>query len=148
MAYIQDLGNGKYKVYVDIGYDSRGKRRRRTKTITATSDRDLNRQAKEFEFKIMKQQEEGMSIDNITFERFVERWIENHVKVNLKQTTLDTYEQIIDAYLLDYFGNMKVKDIKSFHVVEFLAQQESLKTDKYNVLRSEERRVGKELRYR
>src|SRR5690625_1037190 len=136
MAYIQDLGNGKYKVYVDVGYDSRGKRRRRTKTITATSDRDLNRQARDFEFEIMKQQEEGMSIDNITFERFVERWIENHVKVNLKQTTLETYEQIIDAYLLEYFGKMKMKDIKSFHIVEFLALEETMKADKHNVLRS------------
>lgn len=135
MAYIQDLGNGKYKVYVDVGY-VRGRRVRRTKTITATSDRDLNRQAKEFEFEIMKQQEEGMSIDNITFERFVDRWIENHVKVNLKLTTLDTYRQIIDAYLLDYFGNMKMKDIKSFHIVEFLALEETMKADKHNVLRS------------
>src|SRR5690625_6475537 len=109
MAYIENLGNGKYKIYVDVGY-VRGKRRRRTKTITATSDRDLNRQARDFEFEIMRQQEEGMSIDNITFERFVERWIENHVKVNLKQTTLETYEQIIDAYLLEYFGKMRSEE--------------------------------------
>src|SRR5690625_562119 len=139
MAYIEDLGNGKYKVYVDIGYDSRGKRRRRTKTITATSDRDLNRQARDFEFKCMQQADEP--IENISFDGFVDRWIKNHVKPNLKQTTFETYDQILNGTtLLDYFKKMKLKDIKRFHIVEYLAKEQRddqpLIPDKYMVLKS------------
>src|SRR5690625_3684167 len=114
MAYIEDLGNGRYKVYVDIGYDSRGNRRRRTKTITATSDRDLRNQARDFEFKIMQQADEP--IDNISFGGFVKRWLTNHVKANLKHTTFETYDQILNGTtLLDHFNKMKLKEIKRFH---------------------------------
>lgn len=139
MAYIEDLGDGKYKVYIDIGYDSRGKRRRRTKTITATSNRDLNNQARDFEFECMQANDEP--IDNISFEGFVDRWIENHVKVNLKRTSYEAYEQVVNGTnLLDYFRSMKLKDIKRYHLVEYFAKgkrnNETMLPDKYRVLES------------
>jgi len=138
MAYIQDLGDGKYKVYVDVGY-VRGKRVRRTKTITATSDRDLRNQARDFEFKMMQQADEP--IEDISFSGFVKRWMDNHVKINLKQTSLETYDQILTGTtLLDYFKDMKLKDIKRFHIVEYFAKEQRdeqpLIPDKYMVLKS------------
>lgn len=138
MASIQDLGNGKYKIYVDLGYDSRGKRKRRTKTVTPTSDRDLKNKARDFEFECMKDKDEP--IDEITFGNFVEKWRENHVKANLKETSLVTYDYTLDAGVIDYFKNMKMKDIKKFHIVEYLAKEErqgkALIPDKYMVLKS------------
>ena len=41
MASIEQLGENKYKIYVDVGDE--GERRRRTKTVTVTSQRDLKR---------------------------------------------------------------------------------------------------------
>src|SRR5690625_3739671 len=135
MAYIEDLGDGKYKVYVDVGY-VRGRRVRRTKTITATSNRDLNRQARDFEFECMQKQDE--SIDDISFSGFVDRWIKNHVNVNLKLTTKDTYAIVLENDLLDHFGKMRLKDIKKFHIVEYFTinKDESLLPTKYMVLKS------------
>lgn len=137
MAYVEDLGNDKYKIYVDIGYDSRGKRRRRTKTVTATSKRNLNKQVREFELKCMQEVDEP--IENISFEGFVKQWIENHVKTNLKLTSYQTYEHILNRTgLLDYFSKMKLKDIKKIHIVEYLAQEKNkpLLPDKFLVLKS------------
>ena len=51
MASIQKLGDNKYKIFVELGYNERGKRIRRTKTITATSQRDLNKKVRDFELK-------------------------------------------------------------------------------------------------
>lgn len=136
MAYIEDLGNGKYKIYVDLGRDSFGKRRRRTKTITATSDRDLKRQARDFEFKCLQEKDEP--IDKITFSGFVDRWLKNHVDVNLKLTTKDTYTHVLDNDLLDYFGKMRLKDIRKFHIVEYFTvnKDRPLLPTKYMVLKS------------
>lgn len=131
------LGNGKYKIYVDVGKDSRGIRRRRTKNVTPTSERNLKKLKREFELECM--QEKNEPIENITFAGFAKRWIDNHVKTNLKHTTYETYEQILNgAGLLDYFARMKLKDIKRFHIVEYLTKEKDkpLLPDKYMVLKS------------
>src|SRR5699024_3764811 len=117
MAYVEDLGNGKHKVYVDLGRDSFGKRKRRTKTITATSQRNLNKQVREFELKCLQEQDEP--IDNITFGSFVNKWMKNHVDVNLTLTSKDTYTHVLDNHILDHFGKMKLKDINKYHIVEY-----------------------------
>jgi len=136
VAYVEDLGNNKHKVYVDLGRDSFGKRRRRTKTITVTSNRDLNKQVREFELKCLQEQEEP--INNITFAGFVDRWIKNHVDINLTLTTKDTYTLVLDNNLLDYFGKMRLKDIRKFHIIEYFAahKNEALLPTKYMVLKS------------
>lgn len=138
MAYVEELGNGKHKIYVDMGY-VRGKRVRRTKTITATSNRDLNRKVREFELKCM--QEEDEPIDNISFDGFVHKWLDNHVKVNLRHTSYEVYDYLLHhTGIIDYFGKMKMKEIKRFHIVEYLAKEERegkpLIPNKHMVLKS------------
>lgn len=139
MAYVEDLGNKKHKIYVDMGYDSRGKRKRRTKTVTVTSDRDLNKRVLEFELQCLQEVDEP--IDDISFSGFVEKWLSNHVEVNLTRTTLETYLYTLnETGLKEYFHKMRIKDIKRFHVVEYLANEEkegrALIPDKYMVLKS------------
>lgn len=131
---VEYLGNGKYKIYVDVGKDSRGIRRRRTKTVTPTSERNLKKLKREFELKCMQEKDEPL--DNISFASFVDKWMTNYVKPELTQTSLETYEQILDAYLLDHFGKMKMKDIKKFHIVEYLASQKTMAPNKYMTLKS------------
>lgn len=133
MPYIQDLGNGKHKIYVDLGRDDFGKRRRRTKTVTATSDRDLKRQAKEFEFKCMQEQDEPL--ENITFGNFVKRWQKNHMS-KLKENTKVMYNYVLENSILEHFKKMKLKDIKRLHIIEYLNKQETLAPNKLVVLKS------------
>ncbi len=133
------LGKGKYKIYVDLGRDSFGKRRRRTKTVTPTSKRNLSNQKRDFELKCFQEKDEP--IDNITFEKFVIKWLDNHVKANLTETTLEVYEYTLyKTGLLEYFEKMKMKDIKRFHIVEYFAKEEedgkALLPNKYMVLKS------------
>lgn len=116
------LGNGKYKIYVELGRDSRGKRRRKTKTVTPTSERNLKKLKRDFELQCMLDKEEP--IENISFESFVDRWLENHVKANLTLSTLETYQyNLFETNLYEYFAKMKLKDIKRFHIEEYLAKE-------------------------
>ena len=132
----QSLGNGKYKIYVELGRDSFGKRRRRTKTVTPTSERDLRKKVREFEIQCDKEKNEP--IENITFEKFVDRWMKNHVIPNLKLTSKETYDYVLKNGLIDYFGKMKMKDIKKFHVVEYFTKEDgkALLPTKYMTLKS------------
>lgn len=139
MASVQDLGFGKFKIFVELGYDERGKRIRRTKTVTATSQRNLDKQVRDFEIKCFNEKDEP--VDNITFGEFTKKWEENHVKPNLTKTSLDTYRYILEGSdLYDYFSRMKLKNIKKIHIVEYLASQEkadkSLIPNQYLVLKS------------
>src|SRR5699024_9727606 len=119
MAYVEDLGNKKHKIYVDMGY-VRGKRVRRTKTVTVTSNRDLNNKIRDFELKCMQEQDEP--IDNITFAGFAEKWWNNHVVANLTLNTQETYKYALKQ-LNEYFAKMKMKDIKRFHIVEYFVEK-------------------------
>lgn len=133
------LGNGKYKIYVDVGKDSRGRRRRRTKNVTPTSERNLKKLKRDFELKCLNEKDEP--IENIKFDAFVNRWFNNYVEPHLTKTTYDTYKYTIyETGLFDYFKKMRMQTIKKFHIVEYLASEEreekALITSKYMVLKS------------
>ncbi|WP_121605431.1 tyrosine-type recombinase/integrase [Virgibacillus sp. Bac332] len=139
MASYEDLGFGKFKIYVELGYDERGKRKRRTKTITATSERDLNKKIRDFEITCFNEKDEP--IDKITFSSFVKKWIKNHVDANLALTSKESYIYLLeDCGVLDHFGKMKLKDIKKYHIVEYLAEEQAdnkpLIPNKYLLLKS------------
>ncbi len=133
---VEYLGDGKYKIYVELGRDSFGKRRRRTKTVTPTSKRNLNKLVRDFEKLCEKEKDEPL--ENITFEKFIDRWMKNHVDATLALTTKDTYVPLLEDNLLGYFGKMKLKDIKTYHIVEYFVENKdkgSLPT-RYMVLKS------------
>lgn len=139
MAYVEDLGNKRHKIYVDMGYDTRGKRKRRTKTVTVTSNRDLNKKIRAFELQCMQDEEEP--IDDIGFGGFVEKWQENHVNTNLARSSADTYHNTLHkSGLFDYFKRMKLKDIRKYHIVEYISseqkQKKAMLPEKFLVLKS------------
>lgn len=135
MASVEELGDNKYKIYVELGLDNKGIRRRRTKTVTATSERDLKKKVRDFEIKCFNEQDEP--IEKINFSGFVDRWMKNHVDVNLTETTKESYEQILnEGGVLEHFGKMKLKNIKKFHIVEYLGEQKTQAPNKYMVIKS------------
>src|SRR5699024_1557975 len=93
----------------------------------------LKNKIRDFEFACMNEDE---PLDNISFKGFVDKWYKNHVIPHLTQTSYDSYKQIVDKYLMPRFGNMKLKDIKKMHIVEYLTKQETMGTNKYMTLKS------------
>ncbi len=139
MASVQPLGDDKYKIFVELGYNERGKRIRRTKTVTVTSDRDLKNKIRDFEIQCFN--EKDKPIDNITFGDFSKRWLKNHVEPNLTKTTLETYDYILnDCGVSEHFEKMKMKNIKKYHIVEYLAKEQEdekpLLPNKYLLIKS------------
>jgi integrase len=139
LASATPLGNNKYKIYVELGYNDKGKRIRKTKTVIAKSERALNKAITAFEIEVSNMQGE-LDVENITFQKFVDRWMKIYVRPELTIKTRNTYESYLNNGLLDYFGELKINKIKTFHIVSFFKEQKEENkgglTGKYLVLKS------------
>lgn len=125
MASTEELGENKYKIYVDVGEEGED-RRRRTKTVTVTSQRDLKKKVLEFELKCIKEAEEAKKdLDNITFTKFVDRWWKNHVMQYLAIGTRDSYSYNV-PFVKEFFGKMKLREIRRMHIDEFFIKEKEL----------------------
>ena len=119
MASFKEVAPNKYKVYVELGYDERGKRQRKTKTITAKGPRELNKKIKEFELECLNNGDE--SIEELKFAAMLERWWKNYVIRDLARTTSSNYKYYLDEFK-EYFGMMKMTSIKRVHIEDFLEE--------------------------
>ena len=70
MASYKQIGENKYKIYVELGYDDNGKRIRKTKTVIAKSERALKKAITELEVEVRNTK--TMDLDGISFETFYE----------------------------------------------------------------------------
>ncbi|EPD52805.1 hypothetical protein HMPREF1210_01185 [Paenisporosarcina sp. HGH0030] len=145
MTSYKEIEKGKYKVFVELGYDDFGKRIRKTKTIQATSNRDLNKKIKEFELNCIAKYETG-DIEEINFNYCFDRWWKNHVLLHLSPGSRDGYFYFIDD-LIAYFGNMKMKKIKTFHIEEFFIEQRAHKKKSLNNKLSMLKSIFRKARY-
>lgn len=137
MGYYVELKNGKYKLYVEAGYDAKGRRKRKTRTVTATGKRQAQRLLRDFEEEVSNL----MHLDdsNPTFLEFVERWDRNFAQVKLDPATREVYEVMLKP-IENYFERKKMRDIKTMHIVEFFVNEEKEErgglAKKYEVLTS------------
>jgi integrase len=106
------------KITVELGYDERGKRIRRKKTVLLKrlSDRAIKKAITEFEIEVANSK--PVDTNNMTYRDAVALWIKNHVS-HLTYHTGRSYKMNIQP-AIDYLGNLKLKDLKKIHIVEFM----------------------------
>lgn len=67
---------------------------------------------------------EGYIERDLTFAEWAHRWLESYKRPAVKEQTYnDTYVRVVEAYLLPYFGKMKLRDIKPVHISDFYTAQ-------------------------
>lgn len=118
MASIKDLGNGKYRVFLCNGFKEDGRPNRTSKVITAKSLRDAEKQAQALEVDFRRCVETQETV-GYTFADVVEKW-RSLKKSNIQQKTQDSYEIMLNAFMLPYFGKMKVREIKGIDIEKYL----------------------------
>ena len=128
MASIVSRSNGTYLIRVSCGVDSGGKQIARSKTFKPSKPNlpysKLNRELEAFVAAFEQEvAEEGpvrnIRPDKITFSDFCPRFLE--IKKNsLSPTTYDFYSKIITEELIPLFGSLKMKDLRTFHVQQFI----------------------------
>lgn len=125
-------GTPRIKITVEEGYsETTGRRVRHTKTVRmkSMSKRAINKAITDFEIEV-SQSDKKVNLENITFGDFVKRWWDIYVST-LAIATRDTREVALNGGVLDYFKDMKMSKIRTFHIVEFFSNQE--KEEKKNL---------------
>ena len=128
MASIVSRSNGTYLVRVSCGVDSNGKQIARSKTFKPSKPNlpytKLNRELEAFVAAFEQEIEnEGpmrsVRPDKITFADFCVQYLE--VKKNtLSPQTYNFYSKVIDEELMPMFARLKLKDLRTYHIQQFV----------------------------
>ena len=118
MASVKDLGGGKYRVFICNGFKPNGKVNRTSKVITAKSLRDAEKQANVLEVDFKRGQQVQLT-HAPTFNDLVEKWREIK-KPDMEYKTQERYEGFLNGFMIPYFGNKKVKEIKALDIEAYL----------------------------
>lgn len=121
MTSFKKISENKYKLYVELGYNEKGKRIRKTKTVTVTSPRDLKKKIQAFELEVLK--EPGDDYESMTFEQLTDRWFNDYVLKNLAFGTIASYTNNL-PFIKAFFGKIQVKKIKRLHIQDFFNDEE------------------------
>ncbi len=126
MASVIPKENGTYLIRVSLGLDGNGKQISRSKTFKPSkpnlSYQRLNKEIDAFiaEFEHEAREEKDVKRpQKITFGEFAEEYLE--VKKNsLSPNTYAFYKNIIITELIPRFGRMKLREIRTYHVQQFI----------------------------
>lgn len=107
-----------------MGYDSTGEQIRRRKTwapepglTTKQIEKELNRQAILFE----EQCRTGQFLNgSVTFSDFVDVWMRDYARPNLKPTTIDGYKMLLNR-IIPAIGHIKLCKLQPQHLLSFYA---------------------------
>lgn len=127
MPSIEPRSANSWRLVVENGYDTQGKRMRERKTIYIDDEVLLKTKRKlqdYLQMELMKFQQEvdsGQYIkpDRTTFADFIPTWKKNYADSHLGAYTRKNYMSIINSQLIPAFGNMQLHKIKTMHVVNF-----------------------------
>ena len=121
MASIVKRGDS-YRIRVSLGYDVNGKKEIRSMTWKPSEgmtkkqiEKELQRQAVVFEENIKN----GLQIGKgIRFASFVEKWLEEYAKKQLRSKTVAQYEALIPR-INSAIGHKKMEEIQPHHLLSF-----------------------------
>lgn len=106
--------NGKYWVgQVTIGRDPEtGKLKR--KSIYGKTKREVQERMTAIMYELHK--ESYIEPSNMLMKDWAKYWLENFKKSNIADTTYDRYASLIDRHIIDPLGDIKLKDLSTFHI--------------------------------
>ena len=102
------IGQNKYKITIELGYDILGNRKRKTFNFDGTKSEAIKRQAE-----LMSEYYhigESKKINDLTFKELAEIFIDKYCKPNISLVTTNGYQKSLKR-ILPVIGNKKLKDI-------------------------------------
>ncbi|MEK5394306.1 site-specific integrase [Paenibacillus sp. FSL K6-2859] len=105
----------KFRVTLELGTDSHGKRLR--KYITAMTESEAKKLLNEFEYN----QRRNLTLQDteMTFGEFLNHRMDNYVKYNCEVTTQYGYRNIISKHIIPYMGNVQLQKLLPQHLQSY-----------------------------
>ncbi|MDE5167664.1 tyrosine-type recombinase/integrase [Paenibacillus larvae] len=131
MASIEKRGTNSWRLVVEVGYDSKGKRVKRTKTVRVEDQSLLKttKKLREFletelhKFKIKVEAGEYIAPQKMTLDQFVQdEWTPKYASKteNLSPLTYRNYISHINAHISPSLGHKHLGEIKTVHLLTFI----------------------------
>ncbi|WP_246031866.1 N-terminal phage integrase SAM-like domain-containing protein [Salibacterium salarium] len=115
---IEKRGRNSWRLRVNVGYKADGTPIRRTKTVHTKNKTEAYRELSKFTTEV--EAGEYIAPEKMQFHAFIEEWRTKYAEKNLAATTLHNYILTINKRLLPEFGEKKLADIKTIHIVNYL----------------------------
>lgn len=111
---IQKVGK-KFRITLELGKDSSGKRIRQY--VTASTEAEAKKLLSEFEYN----QQRNMLVQpsKMKVVEFLDHWMENYVKYNCEETTEYGYRNIIYKHVVPYLGNIELQKLQPAHIQQY-----------------------------
>ncbi|WP_141432457.1 tyrosine-type recombinase/integrase [Bacillus sp. 03113] len=121
MAYIEKRGKNSFRLNVIIGYNEDGTKILEQKTVKAKNPTEAKKQLTLFEAEILNGQYIKIE-EKMTLNAFYQEWLEKYANDpnNLSPDTRQNYVNILKKRILPKYGHMKLVDIKTIHIVNFM----------------------------
>lgn len=116
MSHFIKVGDGKYRLFVELGYDHKKERIRHTKTVEAKDDIQAGVELYKFESDVKGLSENP---EHIRFNEFVSIWKRDYAIKKLAVNTLSTYEYQLEKRILPKLGQMKLNAIRPPNIMRF-----------------------------
>lgn len=130
--YLQNRGNGSWRLTISDGYNPDGSKRRLCRTIKVDPNkteraqrRDAEKQAAIIESAFLKKQINPGAM--VTMKELAEDYLDDCAERGLKQRTIKQYRDVIDGRVVPALGKIYVQDLTSNDIKKYLTK---LKTEK------------------
>lgn len=118
---IRKRGKDSYEIAVYLGKGPDGKPKYIYRTIRTKDEKKAIEEAR----KLARQVEEGRysELANMPLGDFLDRWLEDYVKVHNRQKTYESYEMLIRVHIKPALGKIKIGKLKPLDIQRFYAQK-------------------------
>ncbi|OXM85815.1 tyrosine-type recombinase/integrase [Paenibacillus rigui] len=128
MPSIEKRGTNSFRLIIESGYDSMGKRLKKSKTIRIDDEKLLKttRKLQDYldlelaKFKMEVEAGEYIAPDKMLFSNFVEEWKTKFVEKHLEGKTIDNYLLHVRKRINPHFGHLRMDKIKTLHIIDYL----------------------------
>lgn len=109
----QKLGDGRYRIRIELGRDASGKRERYTEVVRGTK-KDAERRERE----LRREQDTGTFADRRsgTVAEYLERWLRDYAEAAVTPRTLHRYRLIVHHHLIPQLGHRKLWDLSPLDI--------------------------------
>lgn len=84
---------------------------------------------------------------NLTFADVLNMWMDNIVKLNCEASTIHGYSNIINKHMIPYFGQIKLKDLRTHHIQSYYTHLVTEKNLKGSTVHKHQANISCALKY-
>ena len=123
---IEKRGKNSWRISIPGGYDEAGKRiwlARDTLHFDPPMTQSAQRKECEKALALLYARVEGGEIidaKQVTVKEFSERWMKEHVRLNLSPMSAENYRSFLDRHILPALGRVKLRDLTPYAITKFL----------------------------